>query len=85
MSKKISVVGVDFLMSNFGFVVGILDFEMDEFEIYGFIFVEIKVGSNKKIVCVNSDDLCCVSEIWCVVKLIIDKVNMVFCELLVGS
>lgn len=85
MSKKISVVGVDPSMSNFGLAVGTLDLETDELEIHGLTLVETKVGSNKKTVRVNSDDLRRASEIWRVAKPIIDKANMVFCELPVGS
>ncbi|HBB8621947.1 TPA: hypothetical protein J2L16_001754 [Escherichia coli] len=85
MSKKISVVGVDPSMSNFGLAVGTLDLETDELEIHGLTLVETKAGSNKKTVRVNSDDLRRASEIWRVAKLIIDKANMVFCELPVGS
>ena len=58
MSKKISVVGVDPSMSNFGLAVGTLDLETDELEIHGLTLVA---------------------------KPIIDKANMVFCELPVGS
>ncbi len=85
MSKKISVVGVDPSMSNFGLAVGTLDLETDELEIHGLTLVETKAGSNKKTVRVNSDDLRRASEIWRVAKPIIDKANMVFCELPVGS
>lgn len=85
MSKKISVVGVDPSMSNFGLAVGTLDLETDELEIHDLTLVETKAGSNKKTVRVNSDDLRRASEIWRVAKTIIDKANMVFCELPVGS
>lgn len=85
MSKKISVVGVDPSMSNFGLAVGTLDLETDELQIHGLTLVETKAGNNKKTVRVNSDDLRRASEIWRVAKPIIDKANMVFCELPVGS
>ncbi|MGU4663553.1 hypothetical protein MAY55_22985, partial [Escherichia coli] len=39
MSKKISVVGVDPSMSNFGLAVGTLDLETDELEIHGLTLV----------------------------------------------
>lgn len=57
MSKKITVVGIDPSMSNFGVAVGTLDLETDELEVHGLTLVETKAGNNKKTVRVNSDDL----------------------------
>ncbi|HBN7444947.1 TPA: hypothetical protein L3526_004404 [Escherichia coli] len=85
MSKKITVVGIDPSMSNFGLAVGTLDLETDELEVHGLTLVETKAGNNKKTVRVNSDDLRRASEIWRVSRPIIEQANMVFCELPVGS
>lgn len=84
MNKLIKVVGLDPSLSNFGISVGSLNIDTNDLVIERFHLVETKSG-DKKSIRVNSDDLRRASEIWKIVKPVVDEANLVFCELPVGS
>ncbi len=48
MSKKISVVGVDPSMSNFGLAVGTLDLETDNLRFTALLLLRLKRGVTKR-------------------------------------
>ena len=84
MSKIIKFAGFDPSLRNFGIVTGLLGLDSSEITDVKIQLIETEAGG-KKNVRTNSDDLRRAGELWRGVKPIVDKVNIVFTELPVGS
>ena len=84
MSKIIKFAGFDPSLRNFGVVTGSLNLDTSEITDVKIQLIETQAG-DKKTVRTNSDDLRRAGELWRGVKPIVDKVNIVFAELPVGS